>query len=48
MRRRSAFEVNMLEGSGFELCGAYDAYSEECFNDKSERILYVAKKMDKR
>lgn len=40
--------VNMLEGSGFELCGAYDAYSEELFNDKSERILYVAKKMDKR
>lgn len=40
--------VAMLEDSGFELCGAYDAYSDQPFNDKSERILYVAKKMDKR
>lgn len=37
-----------LELAGFELVGAFDAYSDSPATDNSERVLYIAKKVDKR
>ena len=38
---------DMLLKSGFSVLGKYDDYTEKGINDKTERIVYVAKKISK-